>query len=387
MSATEMNLVDARKMRGFGEMVCLTDCFGGARKYVSEGLPKDNVFYRGNNDAARRKWLDKGDYSSFPPAVRDAARFRDGLVMDRDVYPEFMTDFSNIWAMEYKKQSELHFRHLLSSVGPEPEEVTLCLAGAHTCSAAGLCDSASFQLRLMTFHLAFVEGYQSQSLIRDKVLMLLDDDIQSLPKNKPKTEPRPVCKYKFTHSLCVVLHTLARQKQWLKWKIYSPHDMDKLIDACRRCNTALSLLIKGGTFDDPHMYKVFINLVECVKILEELNDFVQGIMSVGRFFPVTALTIFEKHATVLQAKYGKWTPPNDDDDDEDKGDKGDNNDGKDAENQAPEHQNLVASASAPAAAAAASPDESLLGKRAGSSSAAAACGDDGGKAKHKRAKE
>ena len=354
------------------EWVCLELCFGGARKYVTDGLPVDHYIRSELDNNAN--WADQDDYSTYPSAVLSAARFRDGLVMDSIVYPEFRNEFSNIWADEFKKQSEVVFRHLLSVADP-PEVLTMCpAAGDHLCSAEGLCDTAEFQLRLMQYHLRNVEGMQSQSYMRDKVLLLLGTDIHSLPKTMNSKDPSAKCKMKYVHSLCVVLYTLVREQMWLQWKIYGPEDFVSTIDACRRAHTVMASLIKCSTFDHPQLYKVFINLCECVKSLEDLNDDLDTRFDLSsRFFPGKALLQYENHAATLKAKYGDWKEKEEEETEEEEEEEknadaegGANAFAEDAENQSPNQ------AAAAAAAAASVSEVQPLGKRAGAPASAAA---------------
>ena len=198
-------------------------------------------------------------------------------------------------------------------------------------------------------------------------LAISENNIYSLPKNPQKElSAHPKCKVEYVHSLCVVIYSLVKHKKWFDCKIYVAEELAGLVDACRRCQNGLSLLIKYGTFDDPHMYKVFITLFEGIKVLEELNDSIEAYLEIGRFFSSKAKPLYEAYAAELQAKHGVWLPDVDDEKGDDNNHKGE---GKDAENQALAQRDK---------ASVAAPDETL-GKRAS--------GDDGNKSKRKRTKE
>ena len=66
----------------------MSEKFGEVRKYVKEGLPSDHWSreYDSEPEDGGKKWNDEDDYSKLPPEIRDAARFRDGLVLDGEVY-------------------------------------------------------------------------------------------------------------------------------------------------------------------------------------------------------------------------------------------------------------------------------------------------------------
>ena len=107
----------------------LPSFFTEVRKYVRDGLPQDHFSREGNNFGKKRKvWHDTDsdgnhEYDDYKnDEVRDAARFRDGLVSD--IYKEFSRDFGfTIWADEYKKHSEVVFRFLAAKEWAESGEV------------------------------------------------------------------------------------------------------------------------------------------------------------------------------------------------------------------------------------------------------------------------
>ena len=91
--------------------------FKDVHHYVSQGLPKDSWFRDVVGSVSRKKmWYDysshsdKHEYDEYEdPDVIYAARFRDGLVSDSDVFPhsEFLYALRyEFWAEEYKKNQK-----------------------------------------------------------------------------------------------------------------------------------------------------------------------------------------------------------------------------------------------------------------------------------------
>jgi hypothetical protein len=108
-----------------GTFFILSDKFSEVKAYVKDGLPEDHwsrgddYIEGGGRPLSRKVWFDtdssgEHEYDKYKDAdVRDAARFRDGLVSDSDVYKEFHEDFGyTYWEEEYKKHSEYIYRYL-----------------------------------------------------------------------------------------------------------------------------------------------------------------------------------------------------------------------------------------------------------------------------------
>lgn len=90
--------------------------FDEARAYVKNGLPADHwsrSCYRDDENYPDKVWYDyraegKHDYDEYnDPNVIFAARFRDGLVVDHDIFSKFLDVINySVWADTYKAMSE-----------------------------------------------------------------------------------------------------------------------------------------------------------------------------------------------------------------------------------------------------------------------------------------
>jgi hypothetical protein len=81
-------------------------------------------------------------------------------VLDCEVYKEFRRDFCyTYWSDDYKKQSEVAFRHLLAQV--ESNSHTMCREETHMHVHGILCDTTVFECNMMHYHISHVEGYQA----------------------------------------------------------------------------------------------------------------------------------------------------------------------------------------------------------------------------------
>lgn len=304
------------------EYVDMSNKFSEVKAYIADGLPKEHWMDMNkarNNDGSRqglqKVWFDTNNWTSehkydqyHNVEVKYAARFRDGLVADEEVYQQFSEDFCySYWAEEYKKHSEVVYRHLR---GTTPIMYPLCSVDAHTTYQNSIfCSKSSDQIELMQFHMQSLEGYQSQRLMRDKVLSVLSDDIQKLPKCSSK-ERSTRSQVKYIHALAVVLYTIVNQRVWIETKVYSSQDFDHLFDATARVQNVMSMLMKDETFDDINFYKAFISYNELIRIIDQMNNrWVEMFETEGnkkkRFFSSSFLTKISSMEQSLILKFGE----------------------------------------------------------------------------------
>lgn len=239
--------------------------------------------------------------------VKNAARFRDGLVSD--VYKKFDEDFCySFWADEYKKHSTIVYKY---ETGAPSVQHPFCTHDTHTIYLNnGLCSESIDQINLMAFHIDSIEGDQSQVIMRDKIFSVLRDDIQKLPKS-PFKERSKASQVKHVHALAVVLHTIADQVHWIRCKVYGPEDFDGLFDASARVQNVMTMLMRDEIFNDVIMYKMFISYRRCVRRIDVFNDecisvFDSENIKKKRFFTPNFLTKLSMMEKLLIAKYGEW---------------------------------------------------------------------------------
>ena len=302
------------------QLVYLPGRFTEIRDYIKNGLPEDHFsreYELETSSNTKKVWHDtdfkgKHEYDEYSDEVKHAARFRDGLVSD--IYTEFREDFGySYWTQEYKKHSTIVFRFLLAKEEEEAqdEEHKLCTNNTHTfTNNNGLCHTALDSLNLMQYHMAHIEGYQSQSYMRDKLFSMLRDDINNLPKSWSKTRSI-TCQLKYIHSLAVVLYTLNYQQDWITFKVYGSDDFETLFEIGERIQNVLSMLIKDNLFDHPQLYRTFIYFTSLIHQIDKLNDdYVDMFRDEGqtkiRFFTNIALKKYDKLVIDMKAKYGDW---------------------------------------------------------------------------------
>jgi hypothetical protein len=243
------------------------------------------------------------EYDQYQDAdVEDAARFRDGLVSDSDFYKKIQEDYGyNHWTREYKKHSEIVYRHL---EGASDDMDPLCGTDAHTFHGNnGLCSESIDRINMMQFHIKSVEGYQSQKVMRSKVFTLLYEDIEKLHKSWSKGWTKST-QLKYFHALAVILHTIVNQKYWIKNKVYSSHDLNCVFDATARVQNVISVLMRDGIFTD-----------EKIKYIQEINEMNNRLVHMferegikkTRFFTSIFLTKLSSMEKSLIVKYGDWT--------------------------------------------------------------------------------
>ena len=299
----------------------------GVRNYVLNGIPEDSWFRdcmtEPGKEMPKKVWYDydghtgNHSYGDFRNAdVLYAARFRDGLVADHDIFPSFHNALNTIWPIAYKEKSTIVFRHIYKkycdSVNSQP-----CPLTSHKGLENGFCDSIEYDLKLMNYHIDAVEGQQSQTYMRFKIFMLLEDFIQKLPTdpyNTTKVSPATNCKY--IHALAVVLYTLVRNEDWISTKVYGADDFLSYFDATKRIHSTMHRLVRDNVFDDKDLYKTFVRFNEMIKSIDAFNDqFEEMFQEEGckqtRFFSKKSLTKYDAYEKELCAKYGVW--PTDED--------------------------------------------------------------------------
>jgi hypothetical protein len=310
------------------EMICFignpetSHVLQGVRDYITNGLPEDSWFRDCSMEhdikMPKKIWYDynshtgKHEYSDFRNAdVLHAARFRDGLVADREIFPEFHNSLNTIWSLAYKQKSTIVFRHINKEFC-ESIDAPPCPSGAHKGLENGFCDTMEYEIQLMSYHIDNVEGQQSQSYMRFKVFQMLEDHIQQLPTdpyNSKKVAAATNCKY--LHALAVVLYTLVHYEIWMDCKVYGADDFLSYFDATKRIHSTLYRLIRDSVFDDKELYKTFIRFHQMVKSIDEFNNRYENMFEEEgckqtRFFPKNSLKKYEVLEKELCAKYGVW---------------------------------------------------------------------------------
>jgi hypothetical protein len=317
--------------------------FKGAQRYIREGLSKDDMSYEMKTSCYSGKikgpvWDDtlidtdkKGkpvlnhsyaqEYKS--KEIVNAARFCDALVsvdeweeghgVESFYYAFHRTGF---WTEEYKKHSKKVFdfviqdknifgkcegKHNFDEVeqakvdrDSNSDESSDEESGSDSDELAGfaLCETAHYELALMRHHIRNCTGLQSDKLWRDKVFMILNDDVQKMPKEigaKAALKRSEETKMNWLHAICVVLATVD---EWAEFiynrqdrqariqnkhsyafsRLYDPDDFKPLVDISDRVSSTMKALISCGTFDDPQMSKVLACLTKKMESVARTFD-------------------------------------------------------------------------------------------------------------------
>ncbi len=271
--------------------------FVGAKRYVREGLSKSSFAYemmtedydeekiKGavwddtiiNENKTGKLVLTHSFMKEFKSKeIIDAAQFRYALVSDDEweenglesfYYAFHRTDF---WAKEYKKQSKIIFDYLVQDKG-----VFGKCEGTHNIDAArqsktestgfALCETAHYEVSLMRYHIGNCSGDQSDKLWRIKVFMLLNDEIQKLPKEigmKVVQTRSQETKMKWLHTVCVLLATVDEWDEFIYNRLYDPDDFTPLVEISDRVSCTMKALIACETFNDQHMTKMMTFLTK-----------------------------------------------------------------------------------------------------------------------------
>ena len=315
--------------------------FDAVKKYAKSGLPDGHfgIDDDGINDdeeegmtKKKKHFIDDGRYEiefAGYESVIFAARCRDGLTMDSDVFPyeSFHESVStyvcndhgmNLWTKEYQMHSEVVFKHIIAI---NEEKLNESLLPKNFCTETGhihddlnksnFCNTTTYQLELKQYHLDNIEGNQSQSLMREKIYYMLEKDIAALPKTKRYTRTSrasaaTICKY--FHSCAIVLCSFVTQFDWLSFKVYGSDDFAVMFDASHRVSNALKILIDHDVFENKSTYQQFIQFNNCIKDFVKFNvQYIEMFESEGLkrtlFFSVHDQITFDKYAKQLLAKY------------------------------------------------------------------------------------
>jgi hypothetical protein len=240
--------------------------FTGAQRYVREGLAKDGFFYEMKTRVCDGKikgpiWDDsvvdttkQGKHTlrhSYEEEFKskefvDAARFRDALISTYEWEEGYGTEsfyyaFDNgFWVDEYKKHSKKIFDFIIQEEGSfgkceethNFDEISLLEADgesdSHNSAGFALCESALYETALMRYHISNCTGDQSDKLWRDKVFMILDDEVEKLPTKhnsaKQTAKKSQGTKMKWLHAACVVLSTVDAWEDFIYNRLYDPND-------------------------------------------------------------------------------------------------------------------------------------------------------------------
>ena len=266
--------------------------FVGAQRYVRDGLSKDGMAYEMMTEDYDEEmikgavWDDtiidtnkKGKLvltHSFMKEFKskeiiDAARFRYALVSD-DEWEEgfglesfyYAFDQTGFWAKEYMKHSKIIFDYLI-----QEKDIFGKCEGTHKIDAVrkgktestgfAMCETAHYEVALMRHHISNCSGDQSDKLWRIKVFLLLNDEIQKLPKEigmKVAQTRSQETKMKWLHTVCVLLAAVDEWDDFIYNRLYDPDDFKPLVDISDRVSCTMKALIACDTFNDQQMTKV-----------------------------------------------------------------------------------------------------------------------------------
>eukprot|EP00600_Ochromonadales_sp_CCMP1393_P016617 CAMPEP_0175028100 /NCGR_PEP_ID=MMETSP0005-20121125/18787_1 /TAXON_ID=420556 /ORGANISM="Ochromonas sp., Strain CCMP1393" /LENGTH=230 /DNA_ID=CAMNT_0016287631 /DNA_START=1 /DNA_END=690 /DNA_ORIENTATION=+ len=201
------------------------------------------------------------------PNVVRAARFRDGLVNEHDLYEEFTRDLNyGLWAEEFKRQSDIVFEYAQAKQNAEEtakgnnddgkdSSNHLCSDLKHSVTIddedkglpGGRCNmSLTLPFSKLATQLNLCEGQQSQQFLRAKIFALLREEIEKLPAFWSKTHAKPSTQSRWLHSMFLVLMTLRERKDYLELKIYGTEDFEPFQDVSKRVKQALSHMTKDN---------------------------------------------------------------------------------------------------------------------------------------------
>jgi hypothetical protein len=266
-----------------------SDLFQEVKAYIRYGVPEDHFCREDSNDSQSKGkvWLDSSnkDYQDYPPEIVYSARFRDGLTADRTIYSKFSEDFSDaVWITEFLKHSKVVYGHLNpKDAGGESDQqaapTTCTESGLHVYSTVfitqsghkgSLCMSAIERTNFLLFCMKHIEGYQSQTLMRSKLFIVLDLEVTHLNKKWTKKHKDVKLQAQWVHALQVTLSVLMYNETWLLNKFHGEDDMDYLFEELLpRCKQALSHLKVNNVFDNPASCKVLISIVGMMHSVEK----------------------------------------------------------------------------------------------------------------------
>ena len=309
-----------------------TPKFIGAKRYVKEGLSKDDMSYVWKTKAYDGKikgpvWDDtiiKTDKKGKPvlnhsydeefksKEIVDADRFRDALV-STDCWEEgyglesFYHAFDETWHWtdEYKRQSKKIFDFVVQ--GADQCVFAKC-EGAHNFvtppqgnsdsdgssdadssdsdKSAGfaICETAHYELALMRYHIENCTGDQSDKLWRSKVFQILNEEFEKLPKknNGAKRTMSQKWQMDMLHTVIVVLATVNEWNDFIYNRLYDPADFQPLVNISDRVSAVMKNLIFSETFNSQQMSKVLAFLTATMESVAKTfhsripNDFWDG---------------------------------------------------------------------------------------------------------------
>lgn len=307
-----------RKMSTF--YISEPELFHEVRAYVNYGVPEDHFLKGGRSEASdQRIWFDSciQTYEGYPPTILYSARFRDGLVADKDVYSEFAKDFRfryTLWNEEFFKHCRIVFQYVSPKRG-----AVLCSESGHdhrdfmrTVSGheGSMCSSALYRGHFLTYCLVNIEGYQSQKFMRRKLFTVLGLEVPNLPKTWNKNHGRADIKMKWFHAIQATLFCFHHHRFWLNIKFRGEDDMDWLFDELLpRFRQAMGHFRIDDDFNTAENCKVLIAILSLMQVIEveycQLNSFIDSEERKALFGPI--IKSYAPLAEQLYIKHhGSW---------------------------------------------------------------------------------
>ena len=168
-----------------------------------------------------------------------------------------------------------------------------------------MCTCAYQELQFMEFCLAEIAGFQSDKIMREKIIAVLEPSIFKLSLGSSKN-PSFALQSQWLQALTVVLSSLHSESYWMGWKIYGPDYMASIVALGPRVKAALSNLMAAGIFDNKDMYKVLARFVELMTLIEkEYADWTKNFDEDERKPLFKGL--IQKYTPIMKAFHEKYT--------------------------------------------------------------------------------
>ena len=170
-----------------------------------------------------------------------------------------------------------------------------------------LCKCAYQELQFMKFCLADIQGFQSDKIMREKIIAVLEPSIFKLSLGSSKN-PSFALQTQWLQALTVVLSSLLSESYWMGWKIYGPDGMAAIVALGPRVKAALSNLMAASIFDNKDMYKVLARFVELMTCIEkEYAGWTQYFDDEDARKPLFK-GLIQKYTPIMKAFHEKYTP-------------------------------------------------------------------------------
>jgi hypothetical protein len=177
----------------------------------------------------------------------------------------------------------------------------------------GTCRTVLRAQNFMNFCFQDIDGNHSQSLMRLKIIMLLEPYIAVLPKTRiQKQGPALKKQSEWLHAILILLRSVRRQWDWITWKLYSGEDLDGLTRMAQRVQTVMQFFVRTNFFDGDDTRRVLATITDDIEFITNehktlINSSYFTMDDGSQVEPLWKLSVVESYKNLVQHLHEKYS--------------------------------------------------------------------------------